>query len=290
VRFTGSGADVPKGEQEYDLLVGADGIGSKIRHEMLRDSGKEEFVPINWVGALFTVPSQEDDPLAATALHLPGRRMIMTRKDKPDCLRISLAFAGEDPELDAVLKSGTVEEKKQKWVDMFIDDAATTAQLPRYLDGLLHSPMADDLYNLVMGQVKADTWSRGRVVLLGDAGYCPSPASGLGTTVALGGAYVLAGEIARACGGAPSSPKTEVPAALAAYERELRPLVKDAQKLFPGTPWIGMPESAWGISVLHWFAWLLVVSKVERLAILLSSDKKGGWEVPEYAEFEQRVL
>jgi hypothetical protein len=43
-------------------------------------------------------------------------------------------------------------------------------------------------------QVHASTWSRGRVVLLGDAAYCASPISGMGTSLALAGAYVLAGE------------------------------------------------------------------------------------------------
>ena len=36
---------------------------------------------------------------------------------------------------------------------------------------------------------------QGRVTLVGDAGYCPSPLSGQGTSLALVGAYVLAGEL-----------------------------------------------------------------------------------------------
>ena len=40
-----------------------------------------------------------------------------------------------------------------------------------------------------------DHWSIGRVALVGDAGYCCSPLSGQGTSVALLGAYILAGEL-----------------------------------------------------------------------------------------------
>lgn len=62
-----------------------------------------------------------------------------------------------------------------------------------------------------------DTWSKGRVVLLGDAGYCPSPASGQGSSLALVGAYVLAAELAAAGG--------DHRAAFPAYERAMRTFV-----------------------------------------------------------------
>ena len=57
---------------------------------------------------------------------------------------------------------------------------------------------APDFYLQSMGQVRLDRWSQGRAVLLGDAGYCPSPLTGLGTSLALVGTYVLAGELATA--------------------------------------------------------------------------------------------
>jgi 2-polyprenyl-6-methoxyphenol hydroxylase-like FAD-dependent oxidoreductase len=49
-------------------------------------------------------------------------------------------------------------------------------------------------------QIHMTTWSRGRVSLVGDAGYCPGPAVGGGTSLAVVGAYVLAGELAAAGG------------------------------------------------------------------------------------------
>ncbi|MEU6412100.1 FAD-dependent monooxygenase [Microbispora sp. NPDC046933] len=76
-----------------------------------------------------------------------------------------------------------------------------------------------------MGQVRLDRWSHGRVVLLGDAGYCPTPLTGLGTSLALVGAYVLAGELA-ATG--------DHRVALRNYERIMHPYVGEAQKLPPG--------------------------------------------------------
>ena len=66
-------------------------------------------------------------------------------------------------------------------------------EAPRLLRAARAAP---DFYLDSMGQVRLDRWSQGRVVLLGDAGYCPSPLSGLGTSLALVGAYILAGELA----------------------------------------------------------------------------------------------
>ena len=52
----------------------------------------------------------------------------------------------------------------------------------------------------VMAQIKMDSWTKGRVALLGDAGYCASPMSGQGANLAIVGAYILAGELKSAEG------------------------------------------------------------------------------------------
>ncbi|MEV0386190.1 FAD-dependent monooxygenase [Nonomuraea sp. NPDC050643] len=79
---------------------------------------------------------------------------------------------------------------------------------------------AKDFYFDSVSQIHMDHWSKGRVLLVGDAGYCASPASGQGTSLAIVGAYVLAGELATG-GGAEG------------YERELRPFVEANQALGP---------------------------------------------------------
>jgi 2-polyprenyl-6-methoxyphenol hydroxylase-like FAD-dependent oxidoreductase len=59
---------------------------------------------------------------------------------------------------------------------------------------------SDDFYFDATTQVKMNGWTKGRVALLGDAGYCPSPLSGQGNNLALVGAYILAGELKAANG------------------------------------------------------------------------------------------
>jgi 2-polyprenyl-6-methoxyphenol hydroxylase-like FAD-dependent oxidoreductase len=93
-------------------------------------------------------------------------------------------------------------------------------ELPRLLETMWDAP---DFHFDAMAQIHMDAWSKGRVVLLGDAGYCGSPLSGQGTSMAMVGAYVLAGEL-KAAGG-------DHRAAFAAYERELRGYVAANQEL-----------------------------------------------------------
>ena len=85
---------------------------------------------------------------------------------------------------------------------------------------------ASDFYFDAVSQVHLDRWSRGRVALVGDAAWCPSPMAGVGTSLALVGAYVLAGELAAAGG--------DHRTAFAGYEAELRGFVTRGQKLAKG--------------------------------------------------------
>jgi 2-polyprenyl-6-methoxyphenol hydroxylase-like FAD-dependent oxidoreductase len=89
----------------------------------------------------------------------------------------------------------------------------------RLLDEVSRS---SDFYFDTVSQVRLSSYASGRVSLVGDAAYCPSFASGQGTSLALVGAYVLAGELARS---------EDHAAAFTAYERLLRPYVERNLKL-----------------------------------------------------------
>src|SRR5262249_38218611 len=91
---------------------------------------------------------------------------------------------------------------------------------PRLLEMM---PSASDYYFDTAAQICMDHWSQGRVVLVGDAGYCASPMSGQGTSLALIGGYVLAGELAATAGAYPT--------AFRQYEEEMRPFVTLNQAL-----------------------------------------------------------
>lgn len=98
---------------------------------------------------------------------------------------------------------------------------------------------APDFYCDAMAQIRMDQWSRGRVVLLGDAGYCASPLSGQGTSLALVGARVLADALAAARGSGGEAGGAG--AAFARYEEVMRPFVALNQALATENP--GGPAS-----------------------------------------------
>ncbi|TMR89824.1 FAD-dependent monooxygenase [Nonomuraea basaltis] len=103
-------------------------------------------------------------------------------------------------------------------------------EVPRLLDAMWK---ADDFYFDAMAQVRMERWSTGRVALIGDAGYCATPLSGQGTSLAMVGAYVLAQEL----GADPA-------AAFDRYEERMRPFVAANQALALENPGQGAaPES-----------------------------------------------
>ena len=97
-------------------------------------------------------------------------------------------------------------------------------QVPRLLAEM---DAADDFYFDSISQIVMDSWTRGRVTLVGDAGYSPGPAVGGGTSIAMVGAYVLAQELARA--------GRDYQAGLRAYEDRMRELAARARSIGPST-------------------------------------------------------
>jgi 2-polyprenyl-6-methoxyphenol hydroxylase-like FAD-dependent oxidoreductase len=87
-------------------------------------------------------------------------------------------------------------------------------------------------------QLREDSWSRGRVALVGDAAYCPGPAIGGSTSLAVVGAYVLAGELA-------SNPDHGT--AFARYEDEMRELVHASRKFALGVAKTLIPSTRLGV-------------------------------------------
>jgi 2-polyprenyl-6-methoxyphenol hydroxylase-like FAD-dependent oxidoreductase len=79
----------------------------------------------------------------------------------------------------------------------------------------------DDFYFDSVCQIRMPGWSRGRVVLLGDAAYCPSLLAGEGASFAMAGAYILAGELASSDG--------QVESAFWLYEQRLKAFIERRQ-------------------------------------------------------------
>jgi hypothetical protein len=154
---------------------------------------------------------------------------------------------------------------------------------------------SNDFYCERQGIVKLDGWSSGQVTLLGDAGY-GSGASGLGTSAALVGAYVLAGEIGRFVGrgkdggGGKQSDKSEgLKMALEAYEKTLRGHVDWVHKGIGEEGWLDSIEvKAWHVGILYWVMWLAAQLRLDKVAGLMMGDG-GKWVLPDYEELNADV-
>ncbi|WP_434589460.1 FAD-dependent monooxygenase [Streptomyces sp. A5-4] len=182
-------ADFERGaSRTFDLVVGADGLHSHTR--ALTFGPEDRF--IHHLGTHLAIFSAEN------FLGLDNWQMwlregsagygIYPARDNTE-LRITAGF--EAPPLAGGYDYRDTDRQKALVADA-LDGLGW--ETPRLLKAMHSAP---DFYFDSMAQIRMDSWSRGRVTLLGDAGYCASPLSGQGTSLALVGAYVLAEELGR---------------------------------------------------------------------------------------------
>lgn len=157
----------------FDVVVAADGWSSRTR-KLAFDSNVTRYC-LNDLGqwaAWFTIPHKHSDTDWARWYNATGKRMILLRPDNAKITRASLWAMPSDNKMDQVATMSTAEQKTH-WADSF-EDAGWEAQ--RVVEGM---QQANDFYMQKIAQVKLSQWSSGRTVLVGDAGYCPSPISGM---------------------------------------------------------------------------------------------------------------
>ncbi|MFI0356298.1 FAD-dependent monooxygenase [Actinomadura sp. 9N407] len=201
-------------KRTFDLVVGADGLHSNTRGLVFGPT--ERFITrLGTNMAVFTVPN---------FLELDGWQVMHQMPDGGMRGAMVMSVRGGSEARAYAMFDGPLEydhrdlEAQRKIVAGAL--AGDSWEMPRLVSEMWSAP---DFHLDAAAQIHLDRWSKGRVVLLGDAGYCGSPLSGQGTSMAMVGGYVLAGEL-KAAGG-------DHVAAFDAYERELRGYVHANQEM-----------------------------------------------------------
>ncbi|KAF2128311.1 FAD/NAD(P)-binding domain-containing protein, partial [Dothidotthia symphoricarpi CBS 119687] len=228
--------------QKFDVVVAADGIFSKTRSMIFGKDDSPDFIkPLGLYVAFFTVPriEQDDDiwrwyPAAGgLAMHLRPHR---SKKTMGVYLSITAPKKERIPEIDEVLTKD-INAQKAMIRERFQN---VGWQRERFLAAM---DSADDFYVQNTSQVKTPQWTRGRSVIVGDAAFA---IMGIGTSLAMIGPYVMAGELSKIT----SNDAAEVAAALQRYEDIFRPYVQKNDTMPPMFPQMMNPQTKMGVRML----------------------------------------
>lgn len=209
----------------FDLAIGADGLHSTVRRLVF---GPEEEVSHHLGGylAVGTLPNYRELTTHTVLYNAVDRIAAMYPVTQTGQARAVFLFRHatelvyDHRDIDAQRRLLRTEYRNEGW------------EIPRLLDEM---DRADDFYLDAISQIRMDSWSRGRISLVGDAGYAPGPAVGGGTTLAVVGAYLLARALAES-GGAHER-------AFAVYEEQLGDYVRRCREAAPGVLRRGIPRS-----------------------------------------------
>ncbi|UGT90772.1 FAD-binding domain [Mycobacterium ostraviense] len=192
--------------RDFDLVIGADGLHSNVRGLAFGPERNYERYLGCKVAAWVVGGYRPRDDLSYVTYNIPGRQVgrFALRGD-----RTMFLFIFRAPRCEG----GAAPKDQLRYA--FGGAGWECREILATLDDV------DDLYFDVVSQIRMDSWSRDRVLLIGDAAGCISLLGGEGTGLAMTEAYVLAGELERAGG--------DHRRAFEAYEVRLRPFVESKQ-------------------------------------------------------------
>ncbi|KAH8706132.1 hypothetical protein GQ44DRAFT_716323 [Phaeosphaeriaceae sp. PMI808] len=269
----------------YDLVIGADGMMSRTRRYVFGHGPNNDYYlhRLGQYGAYFTIPRTDEDTQFAQWYNASNGRLILMRPDQYGTTRAYIAVTDKDlsrfDKIDAIVNERGTEAQQKEWLEAEFKGVGW--QSDRVIKGMND---CKDFYMQEIAQVVMPHWSKGHVALVGDAAYCPSPISGVGTGSAIVGAYVLAGELAK-------SP-TDIPAALERYEATTRPFVSKVQKLIPGAPQVANPQTEWGISLFNHTMGILSHPLMRKMGgyvgKIAPAFSQSEWALPDYGTADTR--
>ncbi|KAL2838558.1 oxidoreductase [Aspergillus pseudoustus] len=260
---------------EFDLVVACDGATSRTRAIGLGCNVREYIHPTNCWAAYFSL---KGDLLRkgnmGHAYSAPSGRWVAIGSD-PTGGNLATFMKYSVGDENTVM--GPFREALKQGNDAVKEYVSTTYQGAGWMcDEIIQGMMnTDDFYASEIVKVRLPSLYKGRFVLVGDAGY--AGAAGAGTSLALVGAYVLAGEIKRHQG--------NLAAGLKGYNERMRPMIDDLQQTPPLLSTIMAPQTAWGIwlrnALFGFVCWSGIAGLAHRLfaGVFSAGDR---YHLPDY--------
>lgn len=220
--------DHAPGEQ-FDLVIGADGLHSMVRRLAFGPEDQfRRFLGGYLAGA--ALPNHFGLVGRMEVWNAPGRLAAIYPVHGTTTARGGFLFRRSE---DLRLDHRNVDGQKQVLHQIYGRDGWQVPQLLAEMDA------ADDFYFDSISQIVMHSWVKGRVTLVGDAGYSPGPAVGGGTSIAMIGAYVLAQELAQA--------GQNYHTGLLTYQERMRELATKARKIGTSTMSTLIPRTGIGV-------------------------------------------
>jgi 2-polyprenyl-6-methoxyphenol hydroxylase-like FAD-dependent oxidoreductase len=247
----------------YDLVIGADGLHSGLRRLVF--GPEDQYVTrLGQCFGFFDIENRLRMDHCGMA-HIDSGRTAALQAIEPDQPARASLFLN-DPEVQFDYRD--TEANKRLFAQRF---AGMGWEVPRILDGLAEAPV---VYFDSIAQVHVDSYARGRVCLIGDAAWCASPRSGMGTTLAMVGAYVLAHELQAASG--------DYASAFDRYQQLMSPYVARCQKLALDALKTDRYSSGWRATLRNLVLQTLRIPAVSKFVAKQSLAVARSFALPNY--------
>jgi len=247
----------------YATVIVAEGVGSSTRELVF--PGENDPRWMDTTVAYFSVPRRDHDGDYARLYNTTEGRGAILKPDR-DAATLGV-YIGMQGRADGT--EGWDSDRQKRHVRERFADVGW--ELLRLLDAM---DATDDFYYDAMRQVRMDRWSNGRVFLTRDAAWCPTGLSGIGTTLAIVGSYVLVGELCR--NGDPE-------VAALGYDAVMRPYVEEGQGLPKIVPRLLWPHSRIGVGALRAAARVVSAAPLQKLVTRNFARDSEKVDLPDYA-------